>query len=171
MGSTVIAVIFALVLVLLLAIRPLKRRTSSAERKKATANEYNSGEEAALPGIIVASLAAQKAFVSIASGGIHEWARDRFSIGYIGGYTDAILQLKGIESKAVAEGIANHVFAAAFSHDDGRSLYRKYLSLKLAGDPEVAAGKHSGDSDIMSWLRNNANIPLGWSDYVLGTVA
>ena len=186
LGTAVIALIFVLALVLLLVIRQNRRRMAVAvaahsptlpdQRAGSSAPlefpglRHDNEASAALPGIIIATLAAQKTFVSIASGTLPERARDHFSIGYIGGYTNAILQLKGVQSAAVVESISNHVFAAAFSNDDGGSLYQKYLVLKLAGDQEVMAGKHLGDSDIMCWLRNNANVPLGWSDHVLGAV-
>ena len=186
MGTAVIALIFMLTLVLLLVIRQNRRRQAVAEAAHSpTLPDRRAGSSAplelpglkhdieasaALLGIIIATLAAQKAFVSVASGALPERARDHFSIGYIGGYTDAILQLKGVQSPAIAEGISKHVFAAVFSNGDGGGLYQKYLGLKLAGDPEVVAGKRLGDSDIMCWLRNNANVPLGWSNHVLGAV-
>lgn len=71
----------------------------------------------------------------------------------------------------MARSISIQVFGAAFDADDGGSLYRRYLALKLAGDPEVVSGDCNGDSDIMSWIRNDVNIPLGWSEHVFGVTA
>ena len=122
--------------------------------------------------IIIATLAAQKAFVSVDSDGLPEKARDHFSIGYIGGYLDAVLRRRRMATTRTAHTIGEIVFAGVFGSADGFDFYEKYLSLQQAADADVLTGMSAGKSDIELWLKNNLNVPCSWSAYVhdcLGT--
>jgi hypothetical protein len=122
--------------------------------------------------IIIATLAAQKAFVSVDSDGLPEKARDNFSIGYIGGYLDTVLRRRRTATTRTAHTIGEIVFAGVFGSADGFEFYEKYLSLQHAADADVLVGMSTGESDIELWLKNNLNVPCSWSAYVhdcLGT--
>jgi hypothetical protein len=116
--------------------------------------------------IVVATLAAQKAFVSIHSDGLQDRARDKFSIGYIGGYVGEVLRRKHMEWTHTARTIEQVVFEGIFGSLDGGHLYERFRSLRQSSDADVAAGMAAGTSDIKEWLRNDLNIPFGWSVYV-----
>ncbi len=116
--------------------------------------------------IIIATLAAQKAFVSVNSDGLPDKARDNFSIGYIGGYLDTVLRRRRTATTSTAHTIGEIVFAGVFGSADGFEFYEKYLSLQHAADADVLVGMSAGESDIELWLKNNLNVPCGWSAYV-----
>lgn len=122
--------------------------------------------------IIIATLTAQKAFVSIDSGELPVRARDSFSIGYIGGYLDAVLRRRRMATARTAHTIGEIVFSGVFGSAEGFELYEKFVSLQHATDADVLDGMSAGKSDIEEWLKNNLNVPCGWSAYVhdcLGT--
>ena len=116
--------------------------------------------------IVVATLAAQKAFVSIHTNGLPDKARDNFSIGYIGGYLGEVLRRKSLETSIPVRQIEQVVFEGIFGSSDGGDLHEKFLSLQQSADADVAAGMEVGASDIREWLKNDMNVPFGWSVYV-----
>ena len=116
--------------------------------------------------IIIATLAAQKAFVSVDSDELLERARDNFSVGYIGGYLDAVLRRRRMATMRTAHTIGEIVFAGVFGSADGFEVYEKYLSLQGARDADVHFGMSAGKSDIEEWLKNNLNVPCSWSNHV-----
>lgn len=127
-----------------------------------------SGEVGTLSSIIVATLAAQKAFVSLGTDDLPERAKDDFSIGYIGGYVDAILHRKGVESQQAGQTIAEIVLSAIFNGENGPDLYERYLTMQQDGNTAVFAGINVADADVVAWVKDNVNIPVGWSDHVHG---
>lgn len=118
--------------------------------------------------IIVSTLAAQKAFVSLGKHGPASLGSDNFSIGYVGGYVETILNRKGIKSLQACQTVAEIVFSAMFVGVDGFDLYKRYLSLQEDGDADVFAGINVATGDVVAWLGDNSRVPTGWSDHVHG---
>ena len=116
--------------------------------------------------IIIATLAAQKAFVLVDSDELPKRACDNFSVGYIGGYVDAVLRRRRIATERTAHTIGEIVFAGMFGSADGFEFYEKFVSLKHTADADVLVGVLAGESDIEEWLKNNLNVPCSWSAYV-----
>lgn len=121
---------------------------------------------AAISSIILATLAAQKAFVSVDTGELPDKARDNFSIGYVGGYVDAVLRRKRLQGDDEDQFVAEYVFSGVFGNGDGHRLFERYTQLRDAHDAAVIAGITVGESDIETWVKNNLNVPFGWSVYV-----
>jgi len=123
----------------------------------------------AVSSIIVATLAAQNACVSADSACLPDKARDNFSIGYVGGYVDAVLRRRRVATMRTGYTIGELVFVDIFGRVDGFPLFEKYLSLQQASVSDVIAGMAAAESDIEEWIRNNRNAPFGWRTYVYDT--
>ena len=181
MGFAISAVVFLLVLVwLLLLRRPAGGAVEESDSEADTVVvptlpgsisdiPFALGEEddaGAISSIIIATLAAQKAFVSVDTGELPDKARDNFSIGYVGGYVNAVLRYRRLSDDDSQDTVGQMVFSAIFGNGDGSRLYKKYQRLKGENDREVVAGISAGESDIETWVKNNLNVPFGWSVYV-----
>lgn len=121
-----------------------------------------------LSSIIVATLAAQKGFVSLGTDEMPDRAKDSFSIGYIGGYVEAILNTKGVRSLQAFQTVAETVFAEVFENEDGFGLYERFLTLQEDGCAAVFDGMNNASADVVAWLQDNRRVPTGWSDHVHG---
>lgn len=185
MGFAVSIVFFLLALMWFLLLRAVPKKqeqTKSSHNEHSTAIEPAAAPFALIPdllhedddigavsSIIVATLAAQKACVSGDANDLPDRARDNFSIGYIGGYVDAILRRKRIATMRTGYTIGELVFVDIFGRADGFPYYERYLSLQQASDTDVFAGMAAGETDIGEWLKNNLNAPFGWGDYLRDT--
>ncbi len=127
---------------------------------------HEDDDAGAVSAIIAGTLAAQKAFISADTGTLPGRARDKFSVGYIGGYVDAVLRRKRVATMRTKYTVGELVFADIFGTDDGFSLYENYVSLQNESDSDLFAGMAAGETDIEEWYRNNLNSPFGWSVYV-----
>ena len=185
MGIAVLTVVFLLALMWFLLLRTVpgkQEQTKSSDKEDTTVIEaaetpfalipdlvHEDDDVGAVSSIIVATLAAQKAYVSADTGVLSSKARDNFSIGYVGGYVDAVLRRKRIATMRTGYTIGELVFVDIFGSADGFSLYEKYQSLQHASDTDVFAGMAAGETDIEEWFKNNLNAPFGWSVYVHDT--
>ena len=116
--------------------------------------------------IIASTLAAQKAYILADTGALPSKARDNFSVGYIGGYIDAVLRRKRVATMRAKHTIGELVFVDLFGSPDGFSLYEKYVSLQIESEPSFYTGMAAGETDVEEWFKNNLNSPFGWSVYV-----
>ena len=119
--------------------------------------------------IIVATLQAQKSYVAPPDGACPAKARDNFSIGYVGGYVDAILRRKRVATMRTGYTIGELVFVQLFGRKDGFLLYEKYLSLQHDSDTDFFAGMAAGETDIEEWFKKKISAPFGWSRHVHGS--
>ena len=118
--------------------------------------------------IIVATLQAQKSSETPFAGACPPRARDNFSIGYIGGYVDAILRRKRVATMRTGYTIGELVFVDVFGSNEGFSLYEKYLSLQHESDTDFFAGMAAGETDIEEWINKKISAPFSWSMHVHG---
>ena len=184
MGVVVSTVIFLLALMWFLLLRPTTGKQPPANRindEDTTLVEesvspfelipdvvHEDDDVGAVSTIIVATLQAQKASDTPPAGGCPPRARDNFSIGYIGGYVDAILRRKRIATMRTGYTIGELVFVDVFGSKDGFSMYEKYLSLQHESDTEFFAGMAAGETDIEEWFKKKISAPFSWSVHVHG---
>lgn len=126
------------------------------------------GEISSMSSIIIGTLAAQKAFVALGTHELRGRTKDNFSVGYIGGYVEVILNRKGMKSLQACQTIAEIVFAALFDGENGFDLFERYLILQEEGNAAVFNGINEATADVVSWLEDNTRVPTGWSDHVHG---
>lgn len=94
-----------------------------------------------------------------------EKAKDNYSLGYVGGFADAILQRKGVEMDEAGTLIMAIVFINIFGEDQGPLYIRKLIALQDADDREVFNGMQRGGEEVFAWLSNEEKKPLGWLSY------
>jgi hypothetical protein len=98
---------------------------------------------------------------------------DDFSIGYVFGYCDSILQTKSISTKDMkAWAIITIVFNELFGMDEGAALFRRCLDFQENQSSDVYKGIMSGGEDFNLFLKNGASgeakPPSGWYLYHSG---
>jgi hypothetical protein len=118
--------------------------------------------------IIAGTLSVQKALMSDEYDMLPEKAKDKWSLGYIGGYSDALLQRKGIETDATGFAIMTIVFITMFGEEQGPVYFRKFMDLQQEGDSELFSGMKKGGEEVFAWLGDTDKVPMGWSGYVHG---
>lgn len=184
MGIVVSTVVFLLALTWFLVLRPspgAKRPEVRSANEDTTIVEesvsplelipdlvHEDDDVGAVSTIIVSTLQAQKSSDTPPAGKCPPRARDNFSIGYIGGYVDAILRRKRVATMRTGYTIGELVFVDVFGSKDGFSLYEKYLSLQHDSDTDFFAGMAAGETDIEEWFKKKINAPFSWSVHVHG---
>lgn len=177
MSKAVIAVFFVLGFIIFSFIKFAAKGVKDAY--KAVNNESSStshntkalghdNEVSKMVDIIAGTLSVQKALMTDEYEMLPEKAKDKWSLGYIGGYSDAILQRKGIEADATGFAIMTIVFMIMFGEEQGPIYFRKFMDLQQQGDSELFDGMKKGGEEVFAWLSDTDKIPMGWSGYVHG---
>ena len=121
--------------------------------------------------IITNRLSEQKALISDQYNMIPEKAKDHWSLGYIIGYSGAVLQIKGIDTDATKLRIFTTVLMAIFGEKQGPIYFQKFMDLEMKRDSDLLDGINKGGQDIFTWINSNTDkIPMGWLKYVHGTL-
>lgn len=121
--------------------------------------------------IIVSTLNCQKAFVVDESESLLDKAKDIWSLGYIGGYSEALIKRKDSIEDAECFVILKIVYRLIFGEEHGLTYYWKTRDLYQDGDTILREGLKAGGEDVVAWISDNNNLPTGWSDHVLGYTA
>ena len=94
-------------------------------------------------------------------------AEDNWSVGYVGGFTDAFLYGNGIEPGGEMGRAAMRIaFESVFGSDNWVPAFNRYAELHKVRDPDVMGGIEEGGADVFKWLPNSSNIPLEWVEYL-----
>lgn len=111
-------------------------------------------------------LGAQKITFTDEYGMLREKARDKWSLGYVGGFADAALQKGGIPHDTSAHAAMAIVFMEVFGQQDGATYFGKFMDLQQANDPDLFAGLSLGGNEFIDWVKDNDKYPLGWGGHV-----
>jgi len=133
-----------------------------------TALEHDDENVSQMIDLIVGTLSAQKYLISDERNMLPEKAKDIWSLGYIGGYSDALLQRKGIDTDAAGLAIMTIVYMTIFGEEQGPTYFRKFMDLQREGDPKIIEGMKQGGNEVYTWLSDTDKVPMGWSRYVHG---
>lgn len=98
-------------------------------------------------------------------------SKDEWSIGYVGGYVDAMLQRQGKSLSSDAHYcmlVMSCVFARLFGEIEGEALFKKFISLQTERHEKNLAGQLAGGNDLEDFCASDGKSnPIGWSGYVL----
>ena len=130
--------------------------------------EHDNDDVSKMIDLIAGTLSAQKALMSDEYDMLPDKAKDEWSLGYIVGYSDALLQRKGIDTDATGLAIMTIVFITIFGEEQGPTYFRKFMDLQKAGAPEIFVGMKKGGNEAFTWLSDTDKIPMGWVGYVRG---
>lgn len=97
-----------------------------------------------------------------------EKAFDDWSLGYVAGAADAVLQKNGYEPDAKGMALMTSIFVEVFGKEAGPSLFGKFMELQEQGEPEVEKGMLLGGREIFKWMADSSKTPKGWASHVLG---
>jgi hypothetical protein len=94
-----------------------------------------------------------------------KWTDD-FSIGYVWGFIDGMLQKGGINSDAQQLVVIDIVLSEIFGKDLGRTVLRRGLDLQKKRYTKFMGGMMTGGQECFNW--NEDRPPLGWAGYANG---
>lgn len=87
-----------------------------------------------------------------------ELTPDNFVIGYIGGYCDALLQMRGIDNNSPEGlGLVSVVFLSMFGSEEGAHALNKLLTRQEDMPVSMLRGMVTGGQDINDWLIRDHN--------------
>ena len=93
---------------------------------------------------------------------------DDFSIGYVFGFFDGFLQLRGTAADVNAMAIGAIVFLEVFGQDKGALLFGRALDLQSAGHGPFDTGRTVGGTDAFDFMKQKGKPTAGWSAYIYG---
>jgi hypothetical protein len=96
-------------------------------------------------------------------------AKDNWSIGYVAGFSDATLQLSGINNDARGVVIMLFIFIEIYK-EEGSVLFEKFSDLQKKSNWEINAGMLRGGNEFKDFIRNNDTIPTAWATHVNKTI-
>jgi len=111
------------------------------------------------------SLMLQRSLISMSDDPLPDMATDNWSLGYVFGFTDAILQHNGIGMDETGYYIHKTVFMVLFNDAKGIIYFDRVN--RLNDDPDRMAGQQSGCEECFKWLRQEESeyLPYGWANY------
>lgn len=177
MGKAVIAVFFIVGFVVFVfikfAAKGVKEAYKAVYKEPGTASQSTRAldeddEVDRMVKIIAGSLFIQKAIMTSDCEILPVKAKDKWSLGYVGGYTDALLQRNGIGVDATGFAIMTIVFIMMFGEEQGPVYFRKFMDLQREEDLALFDGMKKGGEEVFTWLSDKEKLPMGWSRYVLG---
>lgn len=138
----------------------------SGPQKESDASLEETKRKFAIANFVADSLAVQKALFQSADGSLPEKALDHWSLGYVGGTADAVLQKNDIKLDDEAMTTLMHVFVEVFGNRFGPKMLGNFMMLQATGNMSVNAGMETGGQEMFAWMADNDKIPTGWMAYV-----
>jgi len=88
-------------------------------------------------------------------------AYDNWSIGYVAGTADAVLQKNGFETDVKGMALMTLIFVEVFGERGGPEFFGKFLRLQEQKDQDVQDGMATGGTDVWRWMSDNNKVPMG----------
>ncbi len=142
---------------------------SSAGKKlveKPTEDELLDAKAESVVDFAIKILSLQTALFLNEDGGMPARALDEWSLGYVAGVGDVMLQANGFEADVTGMTIMNRIFIAAFGLQSGAVLFGEFMRLQSQENEALAKGMKSGGQDIVEWMSNSEKRPFGWMRHV-----
>lgn len=111
-------------------------------------------------------LIAQKKQFADEGGVLPKKAKDNWSIGYVGGYADALLNNAGIDTDVKGLSIMTGIFISVFGKNEAPVLFSKFLNLQSEQDLDFFDGRKNGGEELIALLESSKNVARGWSIHV-----
>ncbi|MGO4869782.1 MAG: hypothetical protein ACLPGW_04105 [Roseiarcus sp.] len=108
-------------------------------------------------------LSAQLAFIADESGRLPESTTDDFSLGYVTGFLDALMQRAGIEDEVESFAMVSILTMKLFGETTGANLAGRFLNNQHL--PDTKRGLMAGGTDALTWLSKPDRLPLAWYEH------
>jgi hypothetical protein len=139
-----------------------------SNEQQATIDFKHSDKEKDLIEILVSTLSVQQSLFCDQAGRISQRVKDNWSMGYVYGYSDAFLQHNGytgtnaeLERLRLLITTLNSIFDG-----QGKEHLQRIARLQKINDIQYTEGLSKGSTEMINWLQDDKNIPLGWAIYV-----
>jgi hypothetical protein len=105
-------------------------------------------------------LSAQLGFMTDETGRLPVSVTDDFSLGYVSGFLDALMQRAGIEDQVQSFALVSILIIKLFGEKAGTGLSGRFLNSQHL--PETQRGLMAGGKDSLAWLADPDKPPFGW---------
>ncbi len=145
-----------------------KEVKKESDEQKTTIDLKHSNKEKDLIEILVSTLSAQQSLFCDQVGLISQRVKDNWSMGYLYGYSDAFLQhhgYTGTNAELKRLRLLITTLDAIFD-GQGKEHLQRIAELQKINDIQYTEGLSKGSTEMIDWLQDDKNIPLGWAIYV-----
>lgn len=91
--------------------------------------------------------------------------KDNFSLGYVWGFVDCLLQNNGYPPGGKGFAIITIVFVKVFGVKEGKDLISRAFLLQESQDDSMIRGMTCGGNEAVAWMTKGIS-PVGWIMYV-----
>lgn len=123
-------------------------------------------KSSAIVEFVAGTLGIQQALFLNEDGTLPSKAVNNWSIGYVAGTTDAVLQKNGLEPDVEGMAIMALIFMEVFGDRNGPELFADFMRKQGQGNPDVQEGMMTGGRDMFTWMSDNDKVPTGWMAYL-----
>ena len=100
-------------------------------------------------------------------GKLTDVAKDNWSIGYIGGFADAILQKSKIDIDITGHIVMHKFFCGVFGEGEGFEYFEKYSNLMETQDEAAINGSNTAGNEVFNQFQSNGKMmPLGLMKHI-----
>ncbi|ASJ37526.1 hypothetical protein TI24_07855 [Vibrio vulnificus] len=176
MGKGIVIIFFIVGFVIFSVIKLAARGVKTAYdvvNEKTPSPQNNAIDEIVSTSINALSslLQMQQMLMTSENGSLPSKSKDEWSIGYIAGYVDAYLQLKGISFNStpkIAMYIMASVFISLYGEMEGHNLFNRFLDLQDDRDLTNLQGQKIGGEEMMDFICSDGKkTTLQWTSYVM----
>lgn len=117
------------------------------------------------------TLQMQQMLMTSENGSLPAKSKDEWSIGYVAGYVDAYLQMKGISldsNPTTAVFVMENVFISLYGEMEGRNLFQRFIDLQDERNSTNLQGQQTGGTELMDFMGSDGKMtPMKWTGYVM----
>lgn len=113
-------------------------------------------------------LGIQRMLVDEGKDSLPQGALDDWSLGYVAGVADAVLQANDYGTDHDRIEIIAIIFSQVFGTAQGPSLFENFMRLQEGGSIRAKSGMQAGGSEMFEWMADSSKTPTGWAAHVHG---
>lgn len=135
-------------------------------RSKKPTKTSNDDKKRVIAEFVSGLLGIQRAMIADESGDLSGKATDDWSIGYVAGAADAVLQKNDIGPDAEGMVIMTLIYMQVFGTLQGAGFFARFMRLQEEGSSAVQQGMALGGKEMFALMADNTKAPFGWVEYV-----
>lgn len=115
--------------------------------------------------VTLVPLMAQKGVLVDSYGLLDDSAKSNWSLGYMGGFSDYVLQSKDIPMSGESYAFITIVFITIYGEEEGPLHFRKFMDLQESNDKMLFRGMLVGGKESREYFCSEELEPTGWVDH------
>lgn len=92
---------------------------------------------------------------------------DDWTIAYVGGIADSLLQSNGIGTDKRGYLIMGAIFEQVFGVRRGLGVFEKFTLIQASGDENASKVMLAAGNEVFDWVRDENKKPTAWANYLL----